>query len=181
MDESFSDQRSRRRPVVVSAAVAICLLGILLYLPTSRRGLKNRNAPSGARIVILRAAADAPANRATGAVQLAPAPTTISRHGSPNNRTQRYPARPVGPPVVLTLGNHVPSQRRSFSLPIASDKSPAAGTAAPKTGAARTKTMPSVEAFSKPPLNFEANVGQVEQIPGEAALGKGRVRFLSHG
>src|SRR2546421_803507 len=121
MSESFSDRESRRRFVVVSAAVAVCLLGALLYRPTSRRGLKNRNAPSGAQTGILRAAADAPANRPTSAAQLAPAAIAIPRHGSPNNRARRYPAPPVRAPLVLTLGNNLPSGRRSFSLPIALD------------------------------------------------------------
>src|SRR2546422_877380 len=95
MNESFSDQESGRRFVVVSAAVAICLLGTLLYLSTSSRRLKNRNAPSGAQTGVLRAAADAPANFPASAAELAPAANTISRHSSPTNRAQGNPRQPV--------------------------------------------------------------------------------------
>src|SRR2546427_2924577 len=181
MNESFSDQESGRRFVVVSAAVAICLLGTLLYLSTSSRRLKNRNAPSGAQTGVLRAAADAPANSPASAAELAPAATTISRHSSPTNRAQGNPRQPVKPPLVLTLGDNLPSERRPFGSPRALARASATGSAAPKTGAAKPKTMASVESFSKLPLSFEANVGQVEQIPGEATFGKDHVGFLSQG
>src|SRR6266446_2573518 len=172
MNEPFSDQESRRRFVVVSAAVAICLLGTLLYLSTSSRRLKNRNAPSGARTGVLHAAADAPANLPTSAAELARAADTISRHSSPATRAQGNPKQSVRSPLVLTLGDNLPSERRPFSSPGALARASVAGSAGPKTGAVKPKTMVSVESFSKLPLSFEANVGQVEQIPGEATLGK---------
>ncbi|PYU92881.1 MAG: hypothetical protein DMG25_10945, partial [Acidobacteria bacterium] len=181
MSESFSDQKSRRRFVVVSAAVAVCLLGALLYRPTSSRGLKNKNAPSGAQIGITRVAADTPANLPTSAADLAHAANTISRHSRPTNHVQGNPKQPMRSPLVVTLGDNLPSKRRCFVLPGVLAKASAAGSAGPKTGAVKRKTMVSVESFSKPLLSLEANVGQSDQIPGGATLGKDHVGFLSQG
>ena len=149
MSESFSDQESRRRFVVVSAAVAVCLLGALLYRPTSSRGLKNKNAPSGAQIGITRVAADTPANLPTSAADLAHAANTISRHSRPTNHVQGNSRQPMRSPLVVTLGDNLPGKRRCFVLPGALAKASAAGSAGPKTGAVKPKTMVSVESFSK--------------------------------
>jgi len=114
MSESFSDRESRRRFVVVSAAVVVCLLGALLYRPTSSRGLKNKNAPSGAQIGITRVAADTPANLPTSAADLAHAANTISRHSRPTNHVQGDPKQPMRPPLVVTLGDNLPSWQTSL-------------------------------------------------------------------
>src|SRR5690349_9413025 len=99
MNEPFSDQESRRRFVVVSAAIGISLLSALLYLSISSRGLKNQNPPSEAQVGIARAAADAPANLPTSAAEPARGADTISRHSSPTNRAQDNPKQPVKRPL----------------------------------------------------------------------------------